>query len=444
MKKGYVLMAVVLLLFSCNHPKTKVTVLAESATSIQSMMALEKDYEAKNPEIDLDFKPNSFDDAFNKANQDFANGTGLYDIVMQYNFSLASFVTNKYVYPIDELIKNIPDSMKTFEQDLFPNAWKEVGFYKNLDNPNGEMVKVGYPFASNTMFVCYNKELFEDEKQKADYKKKYNEDLQVPTTWQQFYQIAEFFTQPQNNTHGVCLQGAVGGWLYYEWVNFLFGMDGKVMDKKYGWEGDGNTKVLLNTPEALKAAKYYYSLKPFNGGNFTNVDAYEQVKIMKEGKVAMSIIWSDLAYSLVTKPDKTFDNRFGFAPIPGDKSLLAGGSYFINKKSKNPEIAAKYIVDLMQPKTQIELTKTGLCSALKTVYDDKEIQKIPYSNALKNSLARGVYMLEAGIDATMISEKITANLQKMWNNELTPEQAIANMQKGIDAERASMYANLKK
>jgi ABC-type glycerol-3-phosphate transport system substrate-binding protein len=98
----------------------------------------------------------------------------------------------------------------------------------------------------------------------------------------------------------------------------------------------------------------------------------------------------------------------------------------------------------MQPKVQIELTKKGLCSALKTVYDDSEIQKIPYSNALKVSLARGVYMLEAGIDATMISDKITANLQKMWNNELTPEQAVESMQKEIDAERKAIYANVKK
>lgn len=66
-------------------------------------------------------------------------------------------------------------------------------------------------------------------------------------------------------------------------MNFLFGMGGKVMDKKYGWQGDENTKVLLNTQEAINAAKYYYKLKSFNA-NFTNVDAYEQVKIMKEGK----------------------------------------------------------------------------------------------------------------------------------------------------------------
>lgn len=74
----------------------------------------------------------------------------------------------------------------------------------------------------------------------------------------------------------------------------------------------------------------------------------------------MSIIWSDLAFRIVVKPDNTFDSRFGFAPTPGNKSMLAGGSYFINKKSKNPEVAAKYILDLMQPNNQIALTKRAL------------------------------------------------------------------------------------
>lgn len=420
--------------------KTKVTVLGESATNIQSMMAFEQAYEAQNPLVDLDFKPNSFDDAFNKANQDFANGTGLYDIVMQYNFSLSSFVRNEYVYNIDELLAKIPAENKAFEDDLFPNAWKEVGFYQNKRGE--EPKKVGYPFASNTMFIAYNKTLFDDPAQKAAYKNKYKEELVVPTTWEQFANVAAFFNQPQKQISGICLQGASGGWLYYEWMNFLFAMGGKVMDKQYGWQGDENTKVLLNTPEALGALKYYLSLKPYNAGNFTNVDAYEQVKMVKENKIALAIIWSDLAYTMIANADNTFDTRFGFAPIPGDKSLLAGGSYFINKKSKNPEVALKYIVDLMQPKMQVELTKKGLCSASRAAYEDPEVQKIPYCAAMKSSLERGVYMLEAGIDATMISEKITTYLQKAWSGELSPENALAKLQAEIEAERTKIFAAL--
>lgn len=54
------------------------------------------------------------------------------------------------------------------------------------------MVKVGYPFTSNTMLLCYNMNLFNDEKQKAAYKLKYDENIQVPTTWEQYEHVAEF------------------------------------------------------------------------------------------------------------------------------------------------------------------------------------------------------------------------------------------------------------
>lgn len=428
-------------LFSCNNnKKTDITILGESATSIQSMIALENEYESKNLNIDLIFKPNSFDDAFNKANQDFSNGTGLYDIVMQYNFSLASFVNNDYVYDIDKLTSNFPKKLLVFEKDLFENAWKEVGFYKSKEND--KIIKVGYPFTANTMFIAYNQTLFNDDTQKKEYQKIYGKELKAPESWEDFYKISEFFTQKDKGLYGICLQGANGGWLYYEWMNFLFGMGGKTMNKQYGWEGDINTKTELNSQESIKAAKYYMSLKPYNAGTFTNIDAYQQIEILKEGKVAMSIIWSDLAYNLVSKADGSFDDRFAFIPIPGGKSMLAGGSYFINKNSSNPLESAKYIIDLMSKENQIKMAKTGLCSALKTVYQDPEIKKIPYSLALEESLNNGVYMLEAGVDATLISDKITYYLQKIWNEEYSVEEGLDRMQADIEKERKKLYNNL--
>lgn len=426
----------------CSEKKTEITILGESATSIQSMIALEGEYERNYPGVDLIFKPNSFDDAFNKANQDFMNKTGLYDIVMQYNFSLTSFVKNDYVASLDSILAKVPKEKLSFEKDLYPSAWREIGFYSagNTDS----IIKVGYPFTANTMFLSYNKDLFNDPVHKANFLKRYKHELTIPSTWEELYQIAEFFTQPDKKIKGICLQGATGSWLYYEWMNFLFGMGGRVMDKAYGWQGDANTQIHLNSIEALKAAKFYLSLKPFNSGNFTNVDAYEQIEILKQGKVAIAIIWSDLAFKLVDKGDGQFDERFGFAPIPGGKSMLGGGSYFINKKSKHGDLAAEYIVDLMQKENQIKLAKTGLCSGLRTVYDDTEVKKIPYSYALAKSLERGTYMLEAGIDATLISDKITASLQKMWGGQLSPEAAIKDMQAQIVTGRNALYTQIQK
>ena len=87
---------------SCNKQKVTLTVLGENSSNLQAMEPLKGGYE-KNSNVKIEFKPNTFEDAFSKANQDFANKTGLYDIVLQYNFSLSSFVRNSYVFNIDEI-----------------------------------------------------------------------------------------------------------------------------------------------------------------------------------------------------------------------------------------------------------------------------------------------------------------------------------------------------
>jgi multiple sugar transport system substrate-binding protein len=438
-KKISFLFILSLVLFGCNQNKSKITitVLGENAASLQAMGAMKGEYEKERPNINLSFKPNSFDDAFNKANQDFANGTGLYDIVLLYNFSLSSFVRNNYVYKLDELyaITNIPDSLRAFEKDIFSEAWKEVSYYQNPSTK--EIEKIGYPFATNTMVLIYNKKLFSDVSQKEKYKKQFNRELEVPTTWEEYANIVKFFTQPENNLYGVCLHGAEA-WVYGEFMNFLFSMGGKMMDKQYGWQGDKNTPILLNTPEALNALEFYLSLKPYNSGNFTNVDMFEQSRVMKEGRTALGMIWSDGIYPAFMT-EKGFSKDFGFAPIPGNVSILTGGTYFVNRKTKNPQQVMEYIVYLMQYDNQVKLAKEGLCSPLRTVYDDKDVNKLPYSKAVKESLERGIYMMEAGPETNLITEVVSNYIQKAWLGEITAKEALTRMQSEIEAGRGSLY-----
>lgn len=442
--KTIVLIFVISAFFSCeNRNEVTITVLGENSSNLQAMEALKGDYEKKS-NVKIEFKPNTFEDAFNKANQDFANKTGLYDIVLQYNFSLSSFVRNNYVLNIDELSKDIPLSQKSFESDLFPNAWQEVGYYyKNPSKPSEGTMKVGYPFAANSMLLVYNKEMFENADNIVAYKRKYNEELTVPTDWVHYKRVADFFTNTDKKTFGVCLQGAAGGWLYYEYCNFLYGMGGTVFDKQRGWEGDANTRIELTSSEAIMATNYYKSLKPFNAGNYTTIDATEQIKLLKKGNIAMGIVWSDYLYNFTFDINGTVDKRFGFAPIPGNKSALAGGCFYINKQSKNPKEAVKYVMSLMQKSSQIALAKKGLCSPLKSTYVDAEVQKIPYSNALKRSLERGVYMFEACPESDLVSQTITNYLQQFWDDKLTAEEALTKANEDIKKGRVEIYKTLK-
>jgi ABC-type glycerol-3-phosphate transport system substrate-binding protein len=452
MKKVFYIILVLLLLsiagwyfFFKENPfesenKIILNILGENSATLQAMQSLEEDYEKLHPNIDLKFNPNTFEDAFNKSNQDFINGTGLYDIIMQYNFSLASFVQNDYVHKTEELLEGIPMSKRDFERNLFKNNWQEVGyFYKDYKKPDQGESMVAYPFSAHSMLLMYNEEMFNNEENRELFRDRYNQELVVPTNWSDFYKIAEFFTNNENNIKGVCLGGANDGYLYYTVSNFIYGHNGSILNKEVGWKGDLNTEVSINSEENLAALSLLKSLKPFNKGDFTSVSQYEPFQYMLEGNTAMTFVWSDLIYPNTFKEDE-FDSRFGYAPIPGNKSIYIGGAYFISKKSKYPKEALEYILFLHQPENQIKMAQNGLCPSSLITYNNPIVENLPYSKALRESLVRGGVLLEAGPDANMINEVVTTYVQKYWNNEITVEEALDLMEDEIIDKRKKIFS----
>lgn len=428
------------LFVGCDTNENKITILGENSSSIEAMQGLQSIYETSSG-IKLDFKPSTFEDAFYKSNQDFAGNTKQYDLVLQYNFSLSSFVRNNYIYKLDELKNKSQNTSYDFENDIFPNVWKEVGYYyKDPNNPNdNESEVISYPFAANTMMLVYNYQLFNDPIHKKNFQEKYKKELTVPADMQSFKEVAEFFTQPENGLKGVCLQGATGGWLYYEWCSFLQGFDGKVLDKNQGWQGNASTPILLANENGIAATEFYKSLKPYNEGDFVTTNAVEQRNIIKKGNVAMGIIWSDYSWGLIDAGNGKIDTRFAFAPTPGRKSMLAGGSYFVNRQSKHSKEAFQYITYSLQKETQVKMIQIGLCAPIKSAYDAPEAQKVPYVPALKTSLLRAEYMLEAGPDAELINNVITTYLQKIWNNEIGVEEGLNAAKEQIEKERKPLF-----
>lgn len=411
-----------------------IRVLGEDSSNLQAIEALYKSKPFAGAKID--FIKKSFEDALQKANIDFAQGTGLYDIVLQYNFSLSSFSRNRYVLTVDELKKLVPQGrFEEIEGDLFLNVWDEVGkYYKPGSHDGSHPEAIGYPFAANTMLLVMNRRMFADAANKKRFKALTGRDLAVPKTWNEFAELAKFFTS--KDTHGVCLQGQQGGWLYYEWSNFLFGMGGRVMNKKFGWAGDQKTEIDVDSEAAVKAAEFYVGLRPYNGCDFTATGASEQKNDLLKGKTAMAIVWSDYLWGLIHDGSVEFD----FAPIPGGKSMIAGGSFYISRKTKNPQATAQYVLDLLGKDNQAQLMLKGLCSPVKSAYEHPDVvAKVPYAAALRESLKRGEYMLEAGPDADAIQAVITEQMQRLWQGEGTARIRLDEAKKQIDKRRAVIW-----
>lgn len=435
-----IIIVVILDVNSDKKPVVVLRILGEDSSNLAALRKLAPQYKEATG-VDVVFVAQTFDQLQKTADSSLQNGSALYDVILNYNFSLASYVTNGWVYTLPELKtllgKDLPPT--DFEADLFDNAWREVGYYYTGRGADMSEQAIGYPFAANSMLLCYNRRLFNDPVNQADYLRDFKEPLRPPKTWQQLGQLAKFFTNKNKRTYGLALQGASGGWQYYEWVNFAFGMGGGVMDKKWGWMGDQHTRLLLETPETIAATQFYISLKPYTAGDYLSTDAIVQRELMKGDNVAMAIMWSDYVYELLYDKHESRADSFGFEPIPGEKSMLAGGIFYVNKKSKHPTEAAKFLMYMMQKDRQAKLMRRGLGSALRSAYSDPEVRKLPYASALQRSLDRGVYMNEANIDAAAVSEILSKHLQRAWLGQTDVPAAMSAATQEITRARAEIF-----
>jgi hypothetical protein len=90
----------------------------------------------------------------------------------------------------------------------------------------------------------------------------------------------------------------------------------------------------------------------------------------------------------------------------------------------------------LSPENQTKLIERGLCSPLKTAYTDDVMSRVPYARALRDSLARGVFMFEAGSDSQIISDALTTYVQKFMRGEISETEALKLAQHEIEAKKA--------
>jgi multiple sugar transport system substrate-binding protein len=415
------------------------TIAGEDSSNLHAIETLLDGYRAKTG-TQVRVVKLAFGDLQTQAAQDLQSGAKRFDIILNYNFSLASYVRRNWVFGLRELKGLLGNEalVPTYETDIIEPAWREIGYYRRGSGPTAKEEPIGYPFAANTMLLAYNRRLFESPEHRQRYRQRYNEDLVPPRDWAQFRRVAEYFSE-RPPLKGLSLQGGTDGWLYYEWTNFAFSMGGGVMRKKYGWDSDEHTPLILTDPATIKATEFYMSLKPFTTDSFFGNGAVEQREELRRGVAAMAIMWSDYAYDLIYDGGTPHVDDFGFAPIPGNVSMLAGGVYYVSKRSSNPEAAASFINYLMERPQQIALAQRGLASPLRSVYSDPEVAKIPYATALRASLERGIYMNEAAPDSILIAEALTQQLQRIWRGEVSASIGLAEAAQQIRDRRVAAF-----
>jgi multiple sugar transport system substrate-binding protein len=112
-----------------------------------------------------------------------------------------------------------------------------------------------YPTEGDADGWAYRKDLFEDPDNMAAFEAEYGYPLAVPETWAQLYDIANFFTRPDDGLYGVAI------YTQKDYDAITMGVENTLFSWGADWK-DENLVVegVLNSPEGIDSLQYYRDL----------------------------------------------------------------------------------------------------------------------------------------------------------------------------------------
>lgn len=146
---------------------------------------------------------------------------------------------------------------------------------------------VGMPVWTNSEVLFYRTDLFEDPANMADFEAEYGYPLAAPTTWEEYRDIAEFFTRDTDGDGTVDLYGTdVKGAVETEWLATVSqaGEENMVVDAQTG-------EVTIDSPAHQEALDYYVSLLPYAPSGAAQLDWAGAQNLFYQGNLAMMRFW---------------------------------------------------------------------------------------------------------------------------------------------------------
>jgi len=144
----------------------------------------------------------------------------------------------------------------------------------------------GMPMWINCKVLIYRSDLFGDEANKTAFKERYGYDLIPPTTWQQYFDAAEFFTK--DGMYGTAVYGANSGDTVCSWLDHSAQAGARPLVI------GANNEVLIDQAPFVNALQFM--VDQFRSGHVPEetlaVASTEAQEMFNNGKLAMQLNWS--------------------------------------------------------------------------------------------------------------------------------------------------------
>lgn len=334
-------------------------------------------YMEAHPNVTVDIEATAYTNLHDKEVIELASGTGNFDIYSVVTEWMPEYTSAGFLEPLDDYIAaDAPED--------WPNAWtKGFTFQYGADGQY-----YGFPHHDGPQLLYYRADLFEDPDNMAAFKSEYGYDLAPPATWDQFVDIATFFTNPDEDMWGTVLTAKFGEQqLAHDFWLMLPGFGGG-----NGFDENGNPT--FNQEGGVAALQMYsdlinkYKVAPEASLTYGIPEAGD---FYLSGKAAMHWNWSHIG-AMAENPDTSSivgKNAYTVMPkIEGGQSGVYASYWLLSiaKDSPNKDAAYDFIKFATDKEHDKLLADVGcIPSRLSSWSDPALLDKFPFYATFKPS-----------------------------------------------------------
>ena len=272
-------------------------------------------------------------------------------------------------------IEDLTSYIENNSPEDFPNGWSRSLLYKQ--EFDGKTVAL--PFHDGPECLIYRKDLFESIDEGVEYYAQYGKPLEIPKTWDDLMQVAEFFNRPNQDLYGTTFAAYPDGHnTVFDFCLQLWTRGGELFDE--------NKKIKLNSEVSIEGMEFYRkALKSKTiHPDSRNFDSVKSGMAFANGNLAMMVNWFGFASMCEFLEDSKVKGKVDIANVPAGpngegSSLNAYWMYVIGSGSKHKDLAYDFIKFAVSAENDKLLTLEGAIGCRKSTWHDTQVNdEVPY------------------------------------------------------------------
>jgi multiple sugar transport system substrate-binding protein len=286
---------------SNEHAGQTLTVITQSgppiASAVQASMAPFK--KLTGATVKLITAP--FGDLYTKTIANFVTGGHAYDVILGASSWLGDY--NPYVVDLTSMIHK-DHSLK----------WNDVIYQRN-----GQWAgkQIAMPVDGDNQLMYWRRDIINNKSLSKSYKKHFGKPLAPPTTWDDFMNIARFFSGGKHGVYGVVEAYKHGGQAFWYYMSNCVAWCSIPGEKGGLFFDPSNLKPLVNDPGHVQGMKNYAEALKHGPPGMINFDSNEVRQRFAHGEAVLGIDWDDTPIIGELQKDTKVKGKIGSALLPG-------------------------------------------------------------------------------------------------------------------------------